>query len=1036
MSKHIKRCLSFLLVLVLVMGMLPTAYASEVTEPSTPETIPEETTESVPETSPATEPAETASPETEPNPEETEAAVESTEETEPTELVLSSTFTSSNAAMLASTQSGIMLFDFTDNGDYTTRLNSQLTIKYKPNRTGSTKTAYIKNLGWHFARYGGVPYADDPIYCIEPYRDFAVSTSGNSVDRDVTVDGSGSSTGSNVWYALPEARREAIGLILLYSNQRWNDSYSVFDYKKDANPNVPLRIATQFLIYEIVCGLRDADDFTLKSTNESGTAGDIFYDAGVAAVSGFAPHYNAIVASVQSALKIPSFTGSTRSNAPTISLTGEETSVYDSNEVLGNFSFTDGNGASFDKSGNTLYITQTGTISDSTVFTAKRSVPSAYNSSYSIWYMSGSTYQTCINLYSSSTGTLNGYFKLDAPDTGTLSLTKITEDGKNLSGWKFNIYSDSACTSLVSGPHTTDSNGKISVENLSAGTYYVKEIGHTNTTVEAQYVCTSTNPQKVTVESGETATVNFRNDLATSSVKIIKTTNTGGNLAGWQINLYTDAECTSLVDGSPFVTGTDGTITVSDLKPGTYYAVEIASEDPYWECDSEVKSVKVTANETASITFSNTHYGCIQIQKTTNTGNDLGGWVFRVMDPDGNTLGDFTTDDEGVILLENLLPGRYTVYELPVEDDYWATEFGWHDVIVKAGDIVTDTWLNKDQGLGWFYKQTNTGDNLEGWEITIYSDAECTEEVRTLTTNKDGKVGYYMDPGIYYAKETGDTLNRFDSEFWLIDDEVKQFEIKCHEDTAVYFSNSYYGSLKIVKTMEDGSDAAGWQFKIIDANGAEIEGSPFTTDAEGIILTGAIAPGEYVVEEILPEDSAYYCVTENPKTVTIVQGETAEVSFTNALRPGKISLEKVDNKGQPLAGATFLLEYSEDGSLWWPIEYSDSEDPVVGGCSNPNVVDGCLTSGSDGMIEWDNLLPDLYYRVKETKAPDGYNLLKKFAYNDQLTTEDLHITIRVINTRTFNLPETGSSSLLLMPVLGMVCMALAAAVVCSRKRRV
>ena len=177
---------------------------------------------------------------------------------------------------LASTQSSIMLFDYADNGNYTTVLNSQVTCAYKPNGTGTTRTAYIKNLGWHFARYGGVAYADDPLYCIEPWRSYAASTSGNSVDREVTLDGSGSTTGSNVWYALPAERREAIGLILLYSNQMWDHSISVTTTKKDANPNVPLRIATQFLIFEIVCGLRDHSSFTVNSTNESGTAGDIF----------------------------------------------------------------------------------------------------------------------------------------------------------------------------------------------------------------------------------------------------------------------------------------------------------------------------------------------------------------------------------------------------------------------------------------------------------------------------------------------------------------------------------------------------------------------------------------------------------------------------------------------------------------------------------------------------------------------------------------------------------------------------------------
>ena len=107
----------------------------------------------------------------------------------------------------------------------------------------------------------------------------------------------------------------------------WDDSISVTTTTRDNNPNVPLRVATQFLIYEIVCGLRDPDTFALNATNESGTDGDIFYNAGAAAIDDFAPYYNQLVANIQAAMKRPSFTGSSSSNVPTITLTGDETSV-------------------------------------------------------------------------------------------------------------------------------------------------------------------------------------------------------------------------------------------------------------------------------------------------------------------------------------------------------------------------------------------------------------------------------------------------------------------------------------------------------------------------------------------------------------------------------------------------------------------------------------------------------------------------------------------------------------------------------------
>ena len=1029
-----RRMLCLLLAMMLVfsvpLGAMAEAPPEEKEVPEASETV--EATEAVVETTAPEETEETTEPSTEEpaedSTEETEAPAEdTTDESEDNRLL--------GAEAYASTQKSIMLFDFADNGDYTTRLNYQVSCAYKPNGSGTTRTAYVKNMGWHFARYGGVAHADEPLYCIEPWRNYAASTSGNSVDRDVTLNGSGSTTGSNVWYALPSARREAIGLILLYSDQQWDHSISVTTTKKDSNPNVPLRVATQILIYEIVCGLRDPSSFNRNNFNECGTSGDVFYNAAAASVSGFTSCYNSLVSAIQSAKKIPSFCGSSSGSAPTIQLSGDTGSAYDSNGVLPNFSFSNGNGARFSKSGNTLNITKTGNISESTVFTATRYLLSASNSSYNIWYMSGSSYQTTISLYNAGSSGLNAYFKIKAPSLGNISLSKTTDDGQNLSGWKFGIYSDSSCTNLVSGPYTTNSSGKLSVTGLAAGTYYVKELGNTDSSLDTLYSCASTNPQRVTITSGQTASVSFYNKRNTGSVQLVKETNTGENLGGWKIGLYTDSACTKPVSGSPFTTGSDGTVTVSGLQPGTLYAKEIPTDDSYWGFDTAVKTVVIQANQTASVTFINTHYGRIQIVKTTNTGNNLGGWTFRVRDSNGKTVGDFTTDENGYAITGNLPLGRYTVVELPTEDAYWAGELGFHTVLVTGGKDAVDTWLNREQGLVWIYKKTNTGESVEGWHITIYSDQDCTQEVGTVITNTEGKAGHYLSPGTYYAKETGDELGRFEDEYWMVDETVQKIEILPHKDTEITFTNVQYGRLKITKTVEGGGSVEGWQFKITDAEGKVLDGSPFASNKDGIILTGNLLPGQYTVEELLPENSLYQCVSENPQTVTVKQGEITEVSFVNALRTGKVTVEKIDITGSPLAGATFRLEWSEDGSLWHPVTYS--ETIVRGGCSNPDVTDGSLTTGTDGLLEWDNLYPGLQYRLTETKAPEGYKLLDKAAYEGALPADDLALSVRVTNTRTFTMPDTGGNTAMIFRILSMisgtVCLAM---LIYSKKRLV
>lgn len=1038
MRKIMKRGFCLFLVAVLLAGLVPCAFAdeaktSEEVEASEAATEAVEETTAPPETAVPSESTEPPSETTEP-PEATETTESETEVTEPeadpVEDAPEDAIEDDRLATYASTVTNVLLFDKAS-PNYTTVLRSQVSVTYNPNGSDAAKTAYIKNLGWHFARYNNVPYEDDPLYCIEPCKNYAASTSGNYMDEDLGVSGSGSTRGSNVWYAMPYSYRQAIALTLLYSRQLWDSNYSVKTTAMANNPNVSTRIATQFLIYEIVTGLRDADTFNRRGSNGY-TSGDVFYNAGVASVSGFAEKYNSIVSSVQNAMKIPSFTSRSSGSAPTVTMSGSQVSVTDSNGVLGNFSFTNGNGASFSKSGNTLTITKTGSISPTALFSATRNLPSAENSTVSIYYSASSTYQTCVKLYSPQVDTLRAYFKINAPDPGAIALVKTTEDGQNLSGWRFGVYSNAACTTLVSGPHTTDTSGRISITGLNAGTYYVKELGHTNSAISSRYTCSGENPKMVSISNGTTTSVSFYNKLSSGSVKITKTTNTGQNLGGWKIGLYTDSACTNPISGSPFTTGSDGTVTVSGLQPGTLYAKELASSAPYWVCDTSVKTVAIVAGQTASVSFANTQYGALEIRKSTNTGNHLDGWKF-IVKKDGVEIpgSPFTTDETGIIRISNLAPGKYLVLESPTEDPYWSGELGYHTVTVEYGKTAVDRWLNKEQGLGHFTKFTNTGDEISGWHITVYADEACTQELRTLITGQDGTVGIYLEPGTYWVKETGSEEVRDD--YWKMDDSVKKLVIRAHEKTTLEFINNYSGRISIQKTVKPEGTLEGWKFKITDGEGKEVSGSPFTTDKDGKILTGNLTPGDYTVEEVLPADSLY--TGEAPKTVTVTPGKTADVSFLNKLRTGKITIRKVDTKDEPLVGATFLLEGSEDGSLWYPVIPGPNGVCVLGKPSEENLAAASKTSGEDGLLTWENLSITLQYRITETKAPEGYTLLKEAAFEGTLPADTLEL--RVVNGEAFALPKTGSTDLTVLPFAVISCFSFCAgAILYLRKREI
>ncbi len=1219
MNKLFTRFTAFLLMLALLMSILPTAFAAE--------------TETVASSESVTEPI------TEPTVEETAPSTEDTISNDAAMASYGITTASEDYGIMtvaSSRLSNVTLLDLASPYNYTVMLPSQIAVQYKPNGSGSSKTAYLKNIAWHYYSYGGTGYRDDPLYCIEPYKNYAASTPGNYADQGVDVYGSNTSgsTGSNVWYSMPSSYRKAIAYILQCSEMRWDYSVSAASVSKNNNPNFPLRTATQILIYEIVMGLRNPDTFYLNSSNGY-EDGDILYNAFVNQVSGFSECYHAIVSDVQSASLIPSFCSSSSSSAPTINLAEDSvlTWVHDDNGVMSNFTFTEDDRIYFNVYGNDLCIENYGDFSGTKTYSCYRAGPSANSATFNIFYPADSSYQTCVNLLSPATSYTYGYFKLYAEDpTGSLNITKTTSnsqnlsgwqfgiyynsactslaagpystnssgkisisglpagtyyvkeigntsssiasmytcsstnprsvtitagstssvsftntlkpgslnikkatsDGQNLTGWKFSIYSNSACTTLVSGPHTSNSSGAISVSNLTPGTYYVKEVGHTDSSIAAKYTCTSSNPQSVTITAGGTASVSFtntlkpgslnikkttsdgqnlagwqfsiysnsscttlisgphttnsngtisvsslpagtiyvkevghtdsviaskytctstnpqavtiipggtvsvsfNNSLKLGSIQIVKNTNTGSSLGGWQFGVYTNSACTSQIAGSPFTSGSDGKVTVSNLNPGTYYVKEISTGDSYWVCDTSVKTVVVSANKTSSATFTNTQYGRIAVQKSTNTGNHLSGWTFHVRNSNGDTVAEIVTDDNGYAVTGNLPLGRYIVQELSTDDDYWQMELGFHDITVKAGEIVTDEWLNVEQGLAWVYKKTNTGESVEGWKITIYSDRDCTQEVYTMTTNEEGRAGYYMDPGTYWAKETGDTEGRFDSEYWLVDERVLEFEVKPHEEAAIEFTNVQYGKLKVIKTMDTEGSVEGWEFKVTDANGKEVTGSPFTTAADGTILTGNLLPGRYTVEELIPKDSPYICVSENPQTVTVVQGEVAEVTFTNAMIPAKIIVTKVDMGNNPLAGAKFLLEWSEDGIMWWPVTFSEKRIPVQGGCSNPDVEDGCLISGEDGIMEWDNLHPGVQYRLTELEAPEGYVLLEDYAYEGTIPTRDYTLKLRVVNGHGFTLPDTGHEDLLYIQLLSILAMTGFVLVILVQRRKV
>ena len=580
---------------------------------------------------------------------------------------------------------------------------------------------------------------------------------------------------------------------------------------------------------------------------------------------------------------------------------------------------------------------------------------------------------------------------------GQAQIVKTTTNGGTVAGWHFTVKNSSG---TVIGNYVTDSTGIITLD-LEPGTYTVTE-----TDGAKQYWENDPNPTRtVTVKAGETAKVTFKNQYK-GTAQIIKATTNGGTVAGWHFEVKNSS---GTVIGN-YVTDSTGIITLN-LEPGTYTVTETDGESQYWKNDpNPTKTVTVKAGQTAKVTFTNKYQGEAQIVKTTTNGGTVAGWHFEVKNSSGTVIGNYVTDSTGIIALA-LEPGTYTVTETDGEKEYWENDANpTKTVTVKAGQTAKVTFTNKWVGKAKVIKTATNGGSVKGWTFTI-KNASGTF-VGKYTTDADGLIVANLEPGTYTVQETP-----VDDPYWVCDTEVKTITVKAGETASVSFRNEYVGRAKIIKTLEDPDSGTveGWTFEVKASDGTLI--GTYKTGADGTIVCDLI-PGTYTVTEILEEDSYWECVTDISQTVTVKGGQTAEVTFKNVLRPADILVYKVDVLGAPLAEAEFLLEWSEDGTNWQPVTYTDSENVTRGTCTSVGLVDGKLVSGRDGVVHFTGLHPELQYRLTETKAPEGYHLLGEPAYEGGITPDEtLTVELTVVNAPVFELPMTGSTGSTVATVL-------------------
>lgn len=434
--------------------------------------------------------------------------------------------------------------------------------------------------------------------------------------------------------------------------------------------------------------------------------------------------------------------------------------------------------------------------------------------------------------------------------------------------------------------------------------------------------------------------------------------------AAGSVKIVKDSE-DGVVDGIKFtITGNGvnqtvttkngGVIQVDNLRPGTYTVTEVV-EDRYEP--QTAKNVTVVSGQTATVSFDNTlKRGDLKIVKTSEDGIVSG--IPFVVSGNGITK-NVTTDANGEIKIEGLLPGTYTVTEQhkdyyepqasqTVTVEYDKTATASFDNVLKRGDLtVTKT---AEDGLTEGIKFRLTGTSDSGVKIDV-----------TATVDSTGKA-YFKDilVGSGYVLEEVDTALKYivpDSQ----DVEIEWAKVA----TAEVYNELKRGDLKVIKTSED-NFVEGMRFHLY---GTSLSGEKVSvyayTDKKGVAVFEDILIGEnYTVEEV--NTAIRYVIPESQGAV-IEWNEVTEVKFHNVLKKWRADVFKLD---ADLAG------FNDGDSGLVPVElmpmaFSLNSDAMVddlGGIYGQSQGDATLEGAVYGVFK-DGALIDTY-----TTDKNGYFL--------------------------------------------------------------
>ena len=728
-------------------------------------------------------------------------------------------------------------------------------------------------------------------------------------------------------------------------------------------------------------------------------------------------HYNSIAASVQNHTKLPSFMAKSAGKAQNIELAwdgGKYTATLtDKNNVLSNFSFSaSDSGIRFSISGNKLTITADKAPVNAVTITAEKK--NSQRRGVITWtdniYGPDGGIQDTVTYAQSVSDPVKGYVNIKV-SYGAAKIVKTSEDDI-VEGITFTITGKGVYKIVQTGK-----NGEIQIDNLTPGVYTVTEQSYDR--YEPQEV------RRVTVVSGQTATVTFNNVLKRGNLVVTKTSEDGLN-EGVTFHLYGTSLSGLKVDEYA-VTDSSGKAHFNDVLIGTGYVLE--------ETDTAIRYV-VPDKQTAAVEWNTvtnkSFHNVLKKWNVTVTKSDsetgapqgnasLAGATYGIYKGE-QLIDSYTTDENGQFTTKYYVCGDdWSVRELTPSEGYLLDETAYHigaeakSYTVEYNSTANDVTEQIIKGRIALIKHTDNGDTqLEtpevGAEFEVYLksagsyDAAKDTERDLLVCDENG---FAETKDLPYGIYTVHQVKGWDGREFLPD-----FDVYISEDGEVYrylANNANFESyIKIVKVdAETGKTIpyAGAGFQLYRPDGSLITQSftyptpvtidTFYTNDEGYLITPETleyGSGYSLIEVFAPysytlnSEPVYFDVTQDASSdevgitvIEVIKENTAQKGIIKISKTGEVFSSVTESGGiyqpvysvQGLAGAVYEITAAEDiYTLDGTLRYAAGE-----------VVD-TVTTDDTGLAESKPLYLGKY-EIREITAPYGMVL------NEEIQTAEL-----------------------------------------------